>query len=97
MAAINPTPEIFKMSLKEIYRIFFVNEKTIHMVTAVIKSRYQTNKPSFRVINLPKTPVKPARKMAMCNCISAFFMCIKETAKISSLYAMRCLQFIKNR
>ena len=44
------------------------------MVTDVIASRYQTNKPSFRLISLPSGPVKPARKTEICRYKKAFLM-----------------------
>ena len=41
---------------------------------AVMHKRHQTSQPSFKVINLPKTPVNPQRKTAMCKRVSAGFI-----------------------
>jgi hypothetical protein len=50
-------------------------------VTEVIRSRYQTSNPSFRLINLPKMLVNPARKTATCNWIKAFFIRMAKKGK----------------
>ena len=65
MATITPTPKIFKISLKGIRTNCFLKNKMGPKVTTVIKSRYQTNNPSFSVINLPSIAVKPAKKTAI--------------------------------
>ena len=74
MAAKKPMPESFTISTRDIFCIFFVNENKIHMLAEVSSNRYHTNNPSFKWINLPNTPVKPARKTEICNWINAFFM-----------------------
>ena len=65
MATITPTPKIFNASLKGIRINCFRKNKIAPKVTTVIKSRYQTNNPSFSIINLPSMAVKPAKKTAI--------------------------------
>src|SRR5882757_6590038 len=44
-----------------------------HKERAVSNRRYQTSRPSLSVISLPKTPVSPARRTAICSWMNAFF------------------------
>ena len=74
MAAIKPTPVIFRISLTEIFCNFFINPKRIHMVAAVNNSLYHTIIPSFRLMSRPSKPVNPAKKTAICNWRKAFFI-----------------------
>ena len=74
MAAINPTPAIFKISIKAIFCSFFIRPNKIHIVAEVSNSLYQTIIPSFNVMSRPSIPVKPARKTAICNWRNAFFI-----------------------
>ena len=51
-------------------------------MTTVMNKRYQTSRPSLSLINIPRIAVKPARKTAICNWISAFFMRLKDKSLI---------------
>lgn len=53
---------------------FLKNFKTKNNIIADKSTRYHTNKPSLKDINLPKTPVKPANITAMCKRKYDFFM-----------------------
>src|ERR1700744_348099 len=44
-----------------------------HKEGAVSNSRYQTSNPSLREISLPRMPVSPARRTAICSWMNAFF------------------------
>ena len=54
--------------------IFFVKNDKANKNNAEKNILYQTSKPSLMVIKRPNTPVKPARKIAACNCRNAFFI-----------------------
>ena len=53
--------------------IFFVKNEIINKNNIEKNIRYQTSKDSFNVINFPKTPVNPAKNIAVCNWRKAFF------------------------
>ena len=63
-----------KISFREAAGFLFWKSSNIQSTTQVIIMRYQTSTASLRVISLPSTPVKPARKTAICNWRNAFFM-----------------------
>ena len=61
-------------SIKLVEEMFLFQKKDIQRKTIVKSILYQTSKPSFSSINLPNTPVKPARNMAKCNFRKACFI-----------------------
>ncbi|HEY4936695.1 MAG TPA: hypothetical protein VII44_08950, partial [Puia sp.] len=63
-----------KICFPEAAGFFSLNSTNIQSTTQLIIKRYQTKTDSFSVISLPNTPVKPARKTAICNWRNAFFM-----------------------
>lgn len=81
MAAIKPTPAIFKISVKGIFCSLFISMNKIHIVEAVNKSLYHTIIPSFKVISLPSIPVNPARKTAIWSWRKAFFIDLQTKQK----------------
>ena len=67
-------PINFRLSFSGSNTSFFKNNNKRNKDTTVNSILYHTSSPSFKVINLPKTPVNPQRKTAICNLINAGFM-----------------------
>jgi hypothetical protein len=64
---IPPIPIKLNDDLKLSFGIFFEIRAIKNKVKAANIILYHTNKASFKEINLPNTPVNPAKKIAACN------------------------------
>ena len=74
MAIRLPMPISFKLTFNG--NNISLREKTNikKRLTTVNSILYHTNKPSFREINRPNTPVKPHKNTAICSLYNADFM-----------------------
>ena len=74
MAISDPIKKSFTAFLKETSSSCLFQSNNKNRLTTVIPILYQTNNASLSVINIPSTPVKPARNTEMCNLTKACFM-----------------------
>ena len=73
-----PMSEIFNTDFHGIRSALPCNRYKAQREIIVIRSLHQTSMVELRVIVLPKTPVKPHKKTAVCNCSNAFFIGSKK-------------------
>ncbi|MNR13710.1 hypothetical protein D3C85_1301330 [compost metagenome] len=69
-----PILAISNFSFKLFKGFSFDAFKMMKRITVENNTRYQVKSPSFKVISLPKTPVKPANTTAICSMIYDFFI-----------------------
>ena len=74
----SPTPAILHMSLKGMScncLLYIIPQVSTKMVMINL---YHTSIASLSKMSFPNTAVKPAKKIAVCNCINAFFITGKD-------------------
>ena len=96
MDSMVPMAAILKKSFELTFSICLLKKKYIHKIRAVSSIRHHTSQPSLSEISLPKIPVKPHRKTAVCKRIKADLIEQQRKCKIGNCYcASFKLQFAR--